>query len=635
MLAQKYAADSLQLVSKADWHPYPTIDDRADWDALPAAVRDYQVALGEQAQHYDWPSLLAERFLDFSRNGNRSRYQDVHFERRGAVVDLTLAECIENQGRFMDPIINGLWLILEESFWGVPAHIRRQKAGNTLPDVDEPIVDLFAAETASLVAYVGYLLGEKLDAVSSVIRPRMEAEIQRRVLEPNFRRDDFFWMGFADPDHRPNNWNPWINSNWLACVLAVEPNDDQRQAAVHKIMRSLDMFIDPYPTDGGCDEGPSYWGRAAASMFDCLELLHMATSGQVDLCAEQLVQEMGRFLYRAHIADDYYVNFADAPGIVTPAAALVHRYGKAIGDANMQAIGGWLAQRQQLFDPPTPPAPYRGGSSRSMPRQLSTIFTLNDMLDAEAYAPLPRDAWLPVIEVMIARDQAGSAAGFYVAAKGGHNAESHNHNDIGQFVVYMDGLPLLVDAGVETYTARTFGPNRYDIWTMQSGYHNLPTINGVMQSPGEQFNARNVSYHADDASATFSLDIAPAYPESLGLKSWQRTIILQRGQHIDITDRYELSAPPDSLTLSLITACTVDLTTAGTVKLSSMPLTDGRESGSGVLTYDAATFAATVEEIAIDDARLLSTWGPRLYRIILTVNNPQQQDSWSLCVSRE
>ena len=82
--------------------------------------------------------------------------------------------------------------------------------------------------------------------------------------------------------------------------------------------------------------------------------------------------------------------------------------------------------------------------------------------------------------------------GFYLAAKGGHNAESHNHNDVGNFIVYADGRPVLIDAGVGTYTAKTFSPQRYEIWTMQSAYHNLPTINGFLQKDGRQFRAENV-----------------------------------------------------------------------------------------------------------------------------------------------
>ena len=74
----------------------------------------------------------------------------------------------------------------------------------------------------------------------------------------------------------------------------------------------------------------------------------------------------------------------------------------------------------------------------------------------------------------------GSAEGLCLAAQGGTNGQSHNHNDVGNFVVYADGLPAIIDVGVETYTAKTFSSPRYGIWTMQSAYHNCPTIDGVM-----------------------------------------------------------------------------------------------------------------------------------------------------------
>ncbi len=90
------------------------------------------------------------------------------------------------------------------------------------------------------------------------------------------------------------------------------------------------------------------------------------------------------------------------------------------------------------------------------------------------------------------RSSEGSAEGLYLAAQGGHNAESHNHNDVGNFIVYADGEPAIIDVGVETYTAKTFSAQRYEIWTMQSAYHNLPTVNGVMQGAGRQFEARDV-----------------------------------------------------------------------------------------------------------------------------------------------
>ncbi|GAI41454.1 unnamed protein product, partial [marine sediment metagenome] len=52
---------------------------------------------------------------------------------------------MEAKGRFMDEIVNGVWAILEESSWVIPAHINAQRASSGLPDVEEPVVDLFSA----------------------------------------------------------------------------------------------------------------------------------------------------------------------------------------------------------------------------------------------------------------------------------------------------------------------------------------------------------------------------------------------------------------------------------------------------------------------------------------------------------
>ena len=593
------------LVATEDFRPYPSIADRAAWDGLPAAVRSALVAAGAARLGEPWEILKASVQLGFVRTGNRADFEAPHAARRYRLSELVLAECAENQGRFLDAIADGVWLICEETFWGGAAHLFMQRRGIGLPDVEEPTYDLGVGETAGLLAWTHYLLGARLDAVHPMVRERIRLEIERRVLTPCLDRDDFWWMGWHRDNRPVNNWNPWCCSNWLACVLLLETDPDRRTRAVHKILRILDIFLDHQPADGGCDEGPNYWARAAGSLFECLDLLHTATRGKIDLFREPLIREMGLFVPRMHAAGLWFVNFADAPVRAGTEAATLYLYGRALGDPAMMAFAAWLFQERRH--------PQLGGSmSRALPR----LWLDAELNDPRARPPLARDVWLPELQVMVARDHAGRSDGFFVAAKGGHNEESHNHNDVGTPTVYLDGWPLLIDIGVETYTAKTFDAKyRYDIWTMQSQWHNLPTVNGELQQNGRAFAARDVRYACTDTDATLQLDLAAAWPKSAGITAWNRTVRLQRSQAVIVTDDYQLAAAKLPTAFNFITARPVDVATPGVVRFGAFP--EAPTSRGAALAYDATALVAAVDTVEVTDPWLKSSWA-RVYRVRLT-----------------
>ena len=68
-------------------------------------------------------------------------------------------------------------------------------ADHILPDKMNPVIDLFAAETAALLSWTYYLLKPRLDIISKRICERIEYEVNERVIDPYLNRDDFFWMG--------------------------------------------------------------------------------------------------------------------------------------------------------------------------------------------------------------------------------------------------------------------------------------------------------------------------------------------------------------------------------------------------------------------------------------------------------
>ncbi|GAB5559746.1 MAG: heparinase II/III-family protein [Synoicihabitans sp.] len=594
------------LLPHGAWEPFPRASDRAAWTGLDASTRAGLIAKGEATVDAPWEVLPATTYLDYMRNGDRRSYQIPWAERRNRLIALTLAECAEGKGRFIDQITNGLWVLFEETSWVYPAHIFMQRAGSDLPDATEHVVDLGVGETAALVAWIDYLLGPQLDTVSKMTRKRLSHEVQERILKPCLDRADFWWMAWDTQGHPINNWNPWIVANLLSSALLIEKDPELRARHVEKAQRVLDQFLNSYPADGGCDEGPSYWGRAGASTFEALDWMYGASAGKISIFDEPLIAGMGRYILTAHVADQWYMNFADANARTIVNGPLVYRYGQAIGDPELAAYGVWLWERNKNRDTP---------SNRSIGRIVPELFLAAELAQQDGANPLPRDGWLPDLQLMTARDQAGSTDGLYVTAKGGHNDESHNHNDVGSFIAYLDGLPLIIDVGPEYYTAKTFSDQRYEIWTMRSAWHNVPLVNGFEQAPGRDFAAQNVHYDAADSHASLTMDLSKTYPPEANIDAWTREIRLIRGDALHISDNYKIAHSIAPQRFHFVTNREVDVSQSGIVRLGAFP---GNPTSRGAnLTYDARAMDARVTTFEVTDSRLLGIWGERVYRIDL------------------
>lgn len=620
-LHELLSADGLadQLLSRTDYRPYPTVEQRDEWEGLPAELRQSVIAEGEKYIDYQWPMLTAAMYREFLSNGNRTRYDGPYHLRRRALTSLALAECAENKGRFLNDIVDGIWLVSEESSWVISAHNRMsQHVHPDLPNVaEQPGIDLFAAETGSLFGWLHYLLRPALDRINPLVGERMASELRRRILDPYLQRDDCWWMGLRERDKRLNNWTPWCTSNCLSAFLLAEDDPDRRLQAVRKAACSIDRYLSMHPADGGCDEGPGYWNKAGGSLFDCLELLFAATGGKLDVYGEPLIRDIGRYIYKVHIHDRYFLNFADGPHRITVEPDLVYRYGKRIGDDNMMALG--TAFHQLLG-----PGGWHNMKFLSFLRVLPSLFNYRNVDNETRPLQFRRDMWMDGIQVMAARETEASDRGLYAAMKGGHNLESHNHNDVGHFVVYADGLPVLIDVGVEEYTAKTFSAQRYDIWTMQSGYHSLPTINGFMQQNGKEYRATNARYEAAADRSQLSLDIATAYLPEAGIASWVRICRLHRlpEPFVELEERYSFNetAAACRFTLNFMTCCKPVFEESGVVTLTHSA---GQEALR--MEYDAFRFAASADTIVLEDKKLRNSWGEQLYRIVLAPRTEQRQ----------
>ena len=584
--------------------PAPTAQDRTIWQT---ARTDGILARAAADLGSAWPQPLASQAARVHRDGDRDAWESTAFARQHRLSRAAIAAAVTLDDTWIDEVVDGVQLLCEQSSWCWPAHDdTRERHGSVLATATDPFLDLGAGEVVAQLAWTDHLLGAQLDARAPGIRARIRHEAQARVFTPFLSRRDWHWLGLDGDVH---NWNPWIHGNVL--VAALQLHEDPAPM-VSLVIEGLDRYITSLPADGAVDEGYSYWWAGACRALEALDLLEAATG--LDGLTTPAVRATVGFPHRCHLGGDWYVNLADGqarPQAPQPWHAL-HRAALRVGDVEAAAFAE--AHRDVA---PT--------EALGLGRLIGELTDPQWLAASASPPPLPRDVWLPSIEVLLARPWQGSADGLTLVAKGGHNDEHHNHNDVGSVIVASDGVPVLVDAGRPTYTKATFGPDRYDIWTMQGAWHNVPSFGGVEQTAGRARSASRVHAELSDAVASLSLDGGDAY-DLPGLR-WRRTASLDRESGVvRIEDAWSLPDGADE-------TATIRFLAAGTVALVDAGARIVPRGGAAPVTMrwpQGISARLTVREL--DDPLLRDVWGERLTRIELDAG---ARDALAITVERD
>jgi hypothetical protein len=581
----------------------------AAWEKAHATGLQTLRRQARQEKGTPWPQPLVSHYSRYFRDGNRTAYEGLVGARQQRLTRAVVMAMLPGGGddsatggtEWLDEVVDGAYLLCEQSSWSWAAHDDVfSRSGEVVPNKSRPYLDLGAGEVAAQLAWLDHVLGDRLDERAPGLRHRMRKETDERVIRPFLERLDWHWLGL---DGNVHNWNPWIHSNLLAAAifLVAEPNDQARTVA--RCIEGLDRFLAALPADGAIDEGFAYWWNGAGRALEGLALLEEATGGALDPDLP-VIRELVSFPHRMHIGGNWFLNVADGPAQAAEALPwdMLRRWAARLGDAAAAAHAGALAAGQ--------PAPASGRG-----RVLHSLLNAADPADPSGL-PLVPFTYLPSVQIMAAREQAGSAAGLLLAAKGGHNGEHHNHRDVGSVVVAVDGVPLLVDAGQPTYTAKTFGPDRYEIRAMQSAWHSVPAPFGLEQGTGSGY-AAEVLRAPEPEDPTLELALGAAY--GLRPEQWVRTSSLDReaGQVV-VADRWDLSVLPEKGTsdvdITYLAAGTVSVGHgSATVLPAGIPAT-GTTRGA-VLRWDAAAAVVLIDEWLLDDPLLADVWGTRLTRL--------------------
>lgn len=600
--AQESLAECLVLNQK--WVQYPSYKDREGWSRFLGEYKDEIIKNGESLLGYTWKVVKATDYLEFERSGNREIMERPFDDNNQAIVRLMLAELAEGRGRFIDQLINGVFHTCEMTSWALSAHLVTQPTHRALPTPIYPLIDLTAGDLGSLLSWVYYFMHEEFDKIDPEISRRLYRELDERIMKPYLNNDSFWWLAANYKGQMVNNWNPWCNSNCLMTFMLLENDVDRLSKAVSRSMQSVDKFLNYVHSDGACEEGPSYWGHASGKCLDYLVLLNRITGGKISIFDNPQIKAMGEYIARSYVGNGWVVNFTDASAKGGGDPYLIYRYGKAVKSdilkqfASMQNKGSKISFRgRDLF-------------------RILEAFLVEDELCAyqEAYTGVSY-TWYPETEFCYVRNKKA-----FFAAKGGYNDESHNHNDAGSFSLWVNNMPVIIDAGVGTYTRQTFSSERYTIWTMQSNYHNLPMINGVPQKYGRQYKATEVKATKN----SFSANIATAYPDEAGVKKWIRSYTM-KSDALMISDRFELNEIKKENVINFLSWGDI-IIKDGVIEISVNGV-------KGTLKYDTKMFKVKKECVKLTDKKLSSVWGAEVYRLSFIAKEKEQKGCYTFTIS--
>jgi len=516
--------DPARIAQIAAWLPpkpqglgHPA-SDRQAWDrlaALPEAagiLRDAERRSGKPL-----PELPDALYLEFTANGNRRNYEKPYGQRSHQISTLLLAECLEYKGRFLPALERDILALCDERSWTMPAHDGSLSnfKGTKLT------IDLGSSARGWLLASADAWLGDRL---SPAVRERIRREVQRRILAPYLtavRKGDLggnWWM------RGDNNWNAVCSAGTVCCALALLDTPAERAEILAAMEISNPVFISGFTDDGYCSEGMGYWNYGFGHFVMMGLAVRAATGGRLDIFQGEKLKRIAEYARGYQIQTGRSPYFADG------------------GGGPSQEI--WALMRQVYPDAVPADAPsyplLKGGHAsiglRAFGQEPPPVEKSKETL-------LPLRTWFGNAQVLITRSTLSQGAPFGAAIKGGHNAEQHNHNDVGSYTVVFNNVEMLGDPGGEIYTRRTFSRERYTSKMLNSYGHPVPVVAGQLQPTGKKSAAKIIGLTFENTRDRLELDLKAAYsvPE---LTELRRAFMQDRTNRvIELADTVRFTSP--------------------------------------------------------------------------------------------
>ncbi len=416
-------------------------------------------------------SLSYSEFCDFEKTGSRVEYEREYTEHRKRLAAFWAMAAWYDDEKWLIAVEDSIWSICDEFTWSVPAHIKNQQKTDIFDIVTN--LDLFSCETAFTLSELYYIFSDRL---SPLIKKRIRHELFKRVINP-FIEKRTKWAA--------NNWSAACSAGIIASVIYMDAKEEFDKI-IGDITDSMNTFLSSYNDDGCCLEGVLYHAYGFGHYCYAAQLIYEYTKGKINLFCKDKIKKMAEFMQKAYIEKNVCIPFSDAP----------HNYNYNIGFMH------FLAENFENVE--APDIDYEVVFGDDIRYRfcdfIRNFFWYNDKLPEKGTNS--RLDYFDKAQWYIYRGK-----NYCFAAKGGNNAEPHNHNDIGNFAIYSEGNYIIDDLGWCEYYNGYFGEKRYENICASSRGHSVPVINGEYQCTGKNHCAKVVCWNDKE----FILDLTEAY----------------------------------------------------------------------------------------------------------------------------
>ncbi|MBP0903857.1 hypothetical protein ACFSKN_05275 [Mariniflexile gromovii] len=498
----------------------PQITDRAYWDAM-AATSSGKVYLNKAMSLLDEKPevpISDEIYRRANKEGNRGIYKPRYYRTMDRLEHFILAECLENKGRFLPQINTYVQAIMDMKSWLHPNH---DDNNNGVLEGKRVTIDLGARKFGGVLAIAESLLGNSL---SQAMRTEIKKQLQWRITDSYLKScklndKNNTWIKST------SNWNSVCTSGSVLVTIINSKSAEERLAAVGSSINSMKYYISGFGDDGYCSEGLGYWGYGFNHYLYLAQMLSDYTEGKINLFSfdnPEKLKRIGNFPEHFEIQNGTCAPFADG---VSHTESSGSNFAEMLSSKHYGAIKPSEIRMEEAVE-------------QIIAWNNPELFSVNNESETQK-SELNGHTYFDDFGMVISRGK--QKVPFSIAIKAGHNAENHNHSDVGTYILILDEDFMSGDIGAPSYTAGSFSK---DNKARSSWGHPVPRINNTLQSNGREFEGKITETIFENNSDKVVMDMKAAYELPM-LKSLTRTMVNDKSGTgtISVQDYFAASEP--------------------------------------------------------------------------------------------